>query len=136
MIARRLVGSFGAVLLAGTTLLACGSDSTSTETATVETYTTVPGAQVVAGLAGTQALMDAMVADPTTASETTVDAVNESWEVYEGNIRADDAAAYLDAEDALALFSKAALAKDAAGMKEAAEKFRTLGATYAAAHPG
>jgi hypothetical protein len=136
MIARRVLGSFGAVLIAGTTLLACGSDSKSTETATVETYTTVPAAQVVAGLAGTQALMDAMVADPATASQTTVDAVNDSWQVYEGNVRLDDPAAYLDAEDALALFSKAALAKDAAGMKDAAEKFRTLGDTYTAAHPG
>ncbi|MFT3853235.1 MAG: hypothetical protein QM733_10915 [Ilumatobacteraceae bacterium] len=136
MKARRLAVGFGALVLAGTTLLACGSDSTSTETATVETYTTVPDADVVSGLAATQALIDAIVADPTTASSTTVDAVNNSWLVYEGNIRLNDAATYLDAEDALALFSKAALGNDAAGMKTAADKFRTLAATYTAAHPG
>lgn len=135
MMARRLAAGFGALLLAGTTLLACGSDSKSTDSATVETYTTVPDADVVSGLAGTQALMDAIVADPTTAIATTVDAINNSWLVYEGNIRLNDAASYLDAEDALALFSKAALGNDAAGMKAAADKFRQLAATYTAAHP-
>ena len=81
-----------------------------TEEATVETYVTVPPAQVVSGLAGTQQLMDALVAAPATADQSTVDAVNNSWLIYEGNIRLDDAASYLAAEDALALFSKAALA--------------------------
>jgi hypothetical protein len=126
----------GAAVLAGTALLACGSDSKTTEEATVETYVTVPAAQVVSGLAGTQQLMDALVAAPGTANQSTVDAVNSSWLIYEGNIRLDDAASYLAAEDALALFSKAALAKDAAGMKDAADKFRTLVATCTAAHPG
>jgi len=126
----------GAAVLAGTALLACGSDSKTTEEATVETYVTVPAAQVVSGLAGTQQLMDALVAAPGTANQSTVDALNNSWLIYEGNIRLDDAASYLAAEDALALFSKAALANDAARMRDAAEKFRTLAATYTAAHPG
>ncbi len=131
----RCGAGLGAALLAGASLLACGSDSNKTEEATVETYVTVPAAQVVSGLAGTQQLMDAMVDDPSTANQSTVDAVNNSWLIYEGNIRLDDAASYLAAEDALALFSKAALANDAAGMKDAAEKFRTLAATYTAGHP-
>ncbi len=117
-------------------LIACGSDAKSTDDATVETYTTVPDAQVVSGLAGTQQLMDAMVAAPATASRTSVDAVNNSWLVYEGNIRVDDAAAYLSAEDALALFSKAALATDVAGMTSAAGAFRTMSEAYTAAHAG
>src|SRR6478609_11432189 len=136
MMARRLASGLGAVLLAGSVMVACGSDAKSTDDATVETYVTVPAAQVVSGLAGTQQLMDALVAAPGTANQSTVDAVNSSWLIYEGNIRLDDAASYLAAEDALALFSKAALAKDAAGMKDAADKFRTLVATYTAAHPG
>src|SRR4051794_26508355 len=114
MTARRLASGLGAVLLAGSLLMACGSDAKSTDDVTVETYTTVPDAQVVTGLAATQQLMDALTAAPTTASQTTVDAINNSWLVYEGNIRVNDAAAYLSAEDALALFSRAALAKDAA----------------------
>ena len=53
----------------------------------------------------------------------------------EGNVRGNDAASYLTAEDALALFSKAALAGDAAGMKSAADSFRQVAQTYTAAHP-
>jgi hypothetical protein len=136
MMARRLASGLGAVLLAGSVMVACGSDAKSTDDATVETYTTVPDAQVVSGLAGTQQLMDAMAAAPATASQTTVDAINNSWLVYEGNIRINDATAYLSAEDALALFSKAALAKDAAGMTSSAAEFRTMAQTYTAAHPG
>ena len=136
MTARRLACGLGAAVLAGSLLIACGSDAKSTDDATVETYTTVPDAQVVSGLAGTQQLMDAMVAAPATASRTSVDAVNNSWLVYEGNIRVDDAAAYLSAEDALALFSKAALATDVAGMTSAAGAFRTMSEAYTAAHGG
>jgi ketosteroid isomerase-like protein len=80
--------------------------------------------------------MDALAAAPATASQTTVDAINNSWLAYEGNIRVNDAAAYLSAEDALALFSKAALADDTAGMTAAAAAFRTMAQTYTAAHPG
>ena len=136
MMARRLASGLGAVLLAGSVMVACGSDAKSTDDATVETYTTVPDAQVVSGLAGTQQLMDAMAAAPSTASDATITAVSDSWLVYEGNIKVNDAAAYLDAEDALALFANAARDGDAAGMQSAADKFRALAATYTAAHPG
>ena len=136
MMARRLAVGLGTVVLAGGSLLACGSDSKATEEATVETYVTVPDAQVVTGLAGTQQLMDAMTAAPSTASDETITAVSDSWRVYDGNIKVNDAAAYLDAEDALALFANAARDGDAAGMQRAADKFRALAATYTAAHPG
>ena len=102
----------------------------------METYTTVPDAQVVSGLAGTQQLMEDLIAAPSTADQATVDAVTASWLVYEGNIKTNDAATYLDAEDALALFSKAALDGDTAGMQSATDKFGQLAATYTAAHPG
>src|SRR4051794_23476236 len=101
---RRFAAGLGAGLLAGAARRACGSDSTTTEEASVETYVTVPAAQVVSGLAGTQQLMETMVADPSTANQSTVDGVNNSWLIYEGNVRLDDAASYLAAEDALALF--------------------------------
>jgi len=137
MTVRRLASSLGAVLLAGGLLMACGSDDTSsTADATVETYTTVPDAQVVSGLADTQQLMDQLVTAGTTATQASLDAVESSWAAYEGNIRINDASAYLAAEDALALFDKAALAGDAAGMKAAADDFRSVATTYTTAHPG
>ncbi|MEO5901430.1 MAG: hypothetical protein ABIR68_15070 [Ilumatobacteraceae bacterium] len=139
MLARRLGGSVAAVVLAGALLGACGSGdkgSSTTAPITQETYVTVPAAQVNAGLAGTQAAMDALVAVPATATTAAVDAVNNAWLVYEGNIRIDDAQAYLDAEDALALFAVAAKKADGTGMKSAADKFRTMATAYTAAHPG
>jgi hypothetical protein len=56
--------------------------------------------------------------------------------VYEGNIRLADGQAYLDAEDALALFSQAAQKADGPGMQAAADKFRTMSQAFTAAHPG
>jgi major membrane immunogen (membrane-anchored lipoprotein) len=136
MTARRLGGALAAAVVALALLGACGSDDKQSATATEETYVTVPAAQVTAGLTGTQAAMDALGAAPATANKAAVDAVNNSWLVYEGNIRIDDAQAYLDAEDALALFIKAAGTADGAGMTSAADKFRTMAQAYAAAHPG
>jgi hypothetical protein len=138
MMSRRLGGSVVAVLLASALLGACGSDKKTTTTAavTAETYLTVPAAQVKTGLTSTQAAMDALVAAPASATTAAVDAVNNSWRVYEGNIRTADAQAYLDGEDALALFSDAAKRADGAGLKSAADKFRAMAATYTSAHPG
>lgn len=137
MVARRLVGGIGAVFVAGTMLIACGSDSKSDDaTVTVETYVTVPEAQVVSGFAATQALMDAMTAAPSTANDATIAAISDGWLMYEGNIKNNDANTYLAAEDALALFAQAARDNDSGGMKSAADKFRQLAATYTAAHPG
>jgi hypothetical protein len=139
MLARRLGGPVAVLLVAGF-LGACGSDDSTTTTpaedATAETYVTVPAAQVTTGLAGTQAAMDALVAAPASATAAAIDAVNGSWLVYEGNIRIDDAPAYLAAEDALALFADAAKKADASAMKAAAEKFRAMSSAYTAAHPG
>src|SRR4051794_14033388 len=132
----RLVVGCGATLLAATSLLACGSDAKPAAEATVETYATVPGAQVVSGLAATKQLMAAMVAAPATADQAAVDGVAASWQTYEGNIKSTDTATYLDAEDALALFSRAALGGDTAGMQRAADAFSQLAAMYTAAHPG
>ena len=50
--------------------------------------------------------MDALAAAAGHRDQATVDAVNNSWLVYEGNIRINDASAYLAAEDALALFEQ------------------------------
>ena len=126
------------MLLAGSSLLACGSDAKSTDDATVETYTTVPDAQVVSGLAGDPAAdgRDGRRAGHRQTRRRSMP-INNSWLVYEGNIRINDATAHLPrAEDALALFSKAALGGDTAGMSSSADKFGPMAPTYTAAHPG
>ncbi len=136
MTTRRLVRLIGTVLLAATVLGACGSDSKPSTAATTETYVTVAPAQVSSRLAGTQAQLDALAAAPSSANAGAVAVVNNSWQVYEGNIRTVDPQAYLDGEDALARFTQAAAKDDAAAMKSAADKFRTMSQAYTAAHPG
>ncbi len=140
-----------ALVLAPLALVACGSDddsssnssatSRSDESADEEAeeegeYEIVSDAEVATGLAATIASLGTLAADPSTATDEAIDEVFEEWESYEGTIKQNEVASYLDLEDALASFKDAAEAGDAAKMATAAGAFSTAAATYLTKHPG
>ncbi len=131
------VGALALTVLSGGALAACGSDDakSSDTPATEETYVLVPDAQVTTGLAETNALL-VEVAASADAAEGRLDEIEASWFAYEGTVRENDAASYLDFEDALAAFDDAAKAKDTAAMSAAAAKFATTSAAYLIKFPG
>jgi hypothetical protein len=139
--------------LAPLALAACGSDDDSSTAATAAAapssdessddaadeegeYEIVSDAEVATGLADTITTLGTLTADPSTATDEAVDEVFEGWERYEGTIKQNEVASYLDFEDALASFKDAAEAGDAAKMAAATETFSTAAAAYLTAHPG
>jgi hypothetical protein len=136
---RKLTHGLLAGILAVTVLGACGSDAKKSDDTTSTTSpegVIVSDAAVVQGFKDTLGLMDALVATPTTANKAGADAVDSTWLTFEGTVKTKAVQQYLDAEDALALFTKAATEKDAAGLQAATEKFRAVSVTYIAANPG
>lgn len=132
-----LAGAVALTLLAGGALAGCGSDEkkSSATTPTEETYAVVPDSQVTTGLAATNALLAEVAASPDTA-ESRLDDIEASWFAYEGTVKTNDAASYLDFEDALAAFDDAAKAKDGTAMAAAATKFAGTSTAYLAKFPG
>src|SRR5262249_53544246 len=118
------------LLLAGAVLLpvglvglvACGSSSgssseqTEAESEQTEGTAIVPGSQVSAGLTDLGKDGAAVVAKVTAGQDASsdVDEMDEKWESIEGTIRKNDAALYLDFEDALANLRNAVKAKKTA----------------------
>lgn len=138
-----------ALSLAPLALVACGSDDdASTEATTAPAanddsdseaegeYEIVSDAEVATGLAATITTLGTLAADPTTATDEAVDEVFEQWESYEGTVKQNEVASYLDLEDALATFKDAAEAGDAAKMTTATGAFSTAAADYLTKHPG
>ena len=123
------------------TVAACGSSGGSSGSSTAATTTEepedkiVPDAQVTAGLAATQATMAQLAADPTAATDQALDAMFDGWVGYEGTVKKNEVEMYLTFEDALAAFTKAGKAKDAAGMTAAAATFADTAKAYLAKHP-
>lgn len=142
-----------ALLLAPLALVACGSDDEGASDSTTATesegssaagdeegeegeYEIVSDAAVATGLASTITTLGTLTADPSTATDEAVDEVFEEWESYEGTIKQNEVASYLDLEDALASFKDAAEAGDAVKMASATEAFSVASAVYLAKHPG
>ena len=120
------------------TLAACGSSGGSSQSATTTEAPEdkiVPDAQVTAGLAATQATMAQLIADPTAATDKALDDMFNGWVAYEGTVKKNEVEMYLTFEDALAAFTKAGKAKDAAGMTAAAATFADTAKSYLAKHP-
>lgn len=139
------------LVLAPLVAVACGSDDDSSSSPDATTaaagssadeggsggqYEIVPDAEVAAGLATTITTLGTLTADPSTATDEAVDGVFESWESYEGTVKQNEVASYLDLEDALAQFKDGAEAGDAAKMAAATQAFSTAAADYLAKHPG
>ena len=121
-----------------TLLAACGSDSGSKPAATTTEppeEKTVPDAQVTAGLATLQATMSKLAASPELATNGALDELLGGWAAIEGIIKQNEVDMYLSFEDALAAFTKAGKAKDAAAMAAAAAAFATTAKAYLAEHP-
>jgi hypothetical protein len=128
-------------------LTACGDDSGSTTTATAteaasatteEGHEVVPDAQVTAGLAATEADMIAVAdaqANGTPATEADFERIHETWEAYEGTVKANEVDVYLAIEDALGVFSAAVENGESAPMTKAANDFAAAADSYLAKHP-
>ena len=151
----RFVAAAVAALALGLSATACGDDdkpatssssssvvasdssssSSSVEEVTGNTYAIVPDAAVTAGFASINTAMDALAKAPATASDTTLDAVEELWGSFEGTVKKNEAASYLELEEALDAFFDAGKAKDGAAMTTAAADFRRAADAYLVKHP-
>ena len=128
-----------AAALAMTALLlfggvACSGDDKDAD-ATEETHAIVPDATVTQGLAATQQLLADIESGKVTDKTKSLDAVEAGWASYEGTIKQNEVALYLDFEDALAAFQKALKAGNSADITTAKTKFATTAQTYLAKHP-
>lgn len=133
------IGRFAVAIAAGLTFLtACGSSGGSSSQATTTTAPEdriVSDAEVTAGLAATQATMAKLAANPELATDQALEDLFNGWVAYEGTVKKNEVEMYLTFEDALAAFTKAGKAKDAAGMTAAAATFAETAKAYLAKHP-
>jgi hypothetical protein len=142
-VSRTRLSRLGVAAAAGLTTLtltvaACGSsggNSSSATTTEAPEDKIVPDAQVTADLAATQATMAKLAADPTAATDQALDDLFNGWVGYEGTVKKNEVEMYLSFEDALAAFTKAGKAKDAAAMTAAAATFADTAKAYLAKHP-
>jgi iron uptake system EfeUOB component EfeO/EfeM len=111
----------------------CGDDKESEEAAE---NIIVPDAQVTSGLAVTQKLMSDIQSGAVSNVDKELDELHEGWEKYEGTVKKNETALYLDFEDAIAAFQKAMKDKKTADATAAATKFSDTARAYLAKHPG
>ncbi|MFM2070112.1 MAG: hypothetical protein RLZZ623_375 [Actinomycetota bacterium] len=111
-------------------------DSEADEGSGEATYAIVSDAEVASGLGGTAAVMSAFITDPASATSAAIDAMYSNWFLYEGTIKQNDTAAYLDLEDSLGAFKLAAASADTAGMTVASTSFASAASSYLTQHPG
>ena len=130
---------FAAVAMAALltfTVAACGGGDNASGTTTTPEDVIVPDAQVTSGLAATQKLMADIQSAAATDTDQRLTALEDGWAKYEGTIKTNDAALYLDFEDALAGFRTAVKAKNATDAAAAATKFKDTATSYLAKRPG
>lgn len=138
---RSLAATLGVAMIVS--LAACGSDdapasattpgSGAASTSLAPEDVIVSDAEVTTGLAETIDEMQAQLADPPADADDTIDLL---WYSYEGTIKHHDEAAYLDFEDALALFRGGVQQGDAEAMQGAIASFTATRDAYLVKHPG
>jgi len=135
-------------------LVACGSDSTSSDTEKAsaatgaesseeegeegtEQYVIVPDSEVTAGLGELQRMGAAVVVAATAGDAKTadVDSMYEKWGTFEGTIKQNEVELYLTLEDSLAGLRAAAEKNDGAAAKTAMASFTEASDAYLAKHP-
>ena len=128
---------FGLVALACMSFVAaCGSDDDSSEPAEAsESEEAEPGA-VAAGYAALLEAMTKLSADPVSATDEALDAVEETWESFEDAVKDEDEDAHRASEEALDSFLEAGEDGNSVAMGEATAELSATAATYLTAHPG